>query len=157
VNRPFAFSTLPVLPCLALVASGFVACAANVNIVPVSRATPTTAPSSGAPATPTPPPPGVLSVNPPNMTLIGVGATYAQQIGIVETGYAQGFAVTSTCATIATLAPLTGTGPSLSVTVTGLAPGSCSATVTDANNQSEPVAITVSAAGISLQSLGDGR
>jgi uncharacterized protein YjdB len=99
----------------------------------------------------------VLSVNPPNLTLIGIGATDSQQIGVVETAYTQDFTVTSTCTNVATLAPLTGAGPSLSVTVTGLAAGSCSATVTDAKNQSQQVAITVSTAGISLQSLGDGR
>jgi hypothetical protein len=157
VYRPFAVIGLPLVLSLAIVAVGFVACGGPINSVPVNGVAPSATPSPGASATPTPPPPGVLSVNPSNLTLIGIGATDSQQIGVVETAYTQAFVVTSTCANTATLAPLAGTGPSLSVTVTGLAAGSCSATVTDAQNQSEHVAITVSTAGISLQSLGAGR
>jgi hypothetical protein len=150
VYRPFALIAVPLVLSLAVVA-----CGGAVNSVPVNGSAPGATPTPGG--SPTPPPPGVLSVNPVNLTLIGIGATDSQQIGVVETAYTQAFTVTSTCANIATLAPLTGTGPSLSVTVTGLAAGSCSATIADAKNQSQQIAIAVSTAGISLQSLGDGR
>jgi hypothetical protein len=152
VNRPFAFTALPLVLSLALIA-----CGGPINSVPVNGAAPSATPIPGPSATPTPPPPGVLSVNPASLTLIGIGASDSQQIGVVETAYTQAFGVTSTCANIATVMPLTGTGPSLSVTVTGLANGSCSVTITDVQNQAKQVAVTVSTAGISLQSVGDGR
>jgi hypothetical protein len=151
VKQSFAVTTLPTVLSLALIAGALAGCGGPVDSIPVSASVPTPTPTAS------PPPPGVLSVNPSNMTLIGSGATYTQQIAVVETAYTQAFAVTSTCGNVATLTPLTGTGPSLSVAVTGLAAGSCSATVSDTQNHSVQIAIAVSTAGISLQSLGAGR
>jgi hypothetical protein len=103
---------------------------------------------------PTASPPGVLSVSPSSLAVDGTGAINAQTLLVQESGYSGNFSESDTCAGIATLAPGNGPGPSLSEAVTGVGPGQCSATFSDAFAQVQHATITVTTGGFSIQSRG---
>ncbi|MDB5041296.1 MAG: hypothetical protein JWN27_2022 [Candidatus Eremiobacteraeota bacterium] len=93
---------------------------------PVATATPT--PIVTATPTATPAPAGV-SLSPPALTFLATGASSAQTVTASVPNYSGAFtAATTTCGSIASIAP----APGSTFTVTPLGVGSCSFTITDA-------------------------
>ncbi|MHB8177882.1 MAG: hypothetical protein ACYDA5_09640 [Vulcanimicrobiaceae bacterium] len=101
------------------------------------------------------PGPTPLTVTPATLSLYGAGAANAQSFVVSESGYTRTLTESDTCnpsaGQIATVSPTGGSGPSLTVTVTGVAAGSCSATFTDAYGSTASVAITVTTSGWTIQ------
>ena len=101
------------------------------------------------------PGPTPLTVTPTTLSLYGTGAANAQSFVVSESGYTRTLTESDTCTPssgqIATVSPAGGSGPSLTVTVTGVAAGSCSATFTDAYGSTASVAITVTTSGWIIQ------
>lgn len=92
------------------------------------------------PPTPTPPP-AALVVDKPTLQFLGTGASFASTIGVTEPGYAGSFALsTTTCAAIAT--PDTTTSAQM-FTITPVAVGKCSFTVTGDRGAQAIVTVTV--------------
>lgn len=91
-------------------------------------------------------------MNPTTVNVYGLGASNAATILAQETGDTGAFSQTNTCSTIATIAPASSNGPSVTFTVTGIAAGTCSATFADTHNQTAAVTITVTATGFTIQS-----
>jgi len=110
----------------------------------------TASPGSSSSASPTAPPPGVLSVNPSALTLNGTGAAATQSVGVLEIGYIGALSESDTCTGVATVAPSSGSGPSATFMVTPSAAGTCSATFTDSKSQHVAVAITVTTTGFTV-------
>jgi hypothetical protein len=82
--------------------------------------------------------------SPATVALVGVGAPYAQTTTVQETGYTGTLTITSTtCAPVATISPTSGNGPTLVVTVTGVAAGACMATVADSSGNTAQLQIGV--------------
>jgi hypothetical protein len=76
-----------------------------------------------------------------------VGPGYNTSFAISEPTYTGTFTLNTNCAGIATIGQPSRTGPSsASVSVTGIAPGTCSVTITDAHGQSIVEGISVSTA-----------
>ncbi|GAC1388430.1 MAG: hypothetical protein NVSMB31_02360 [Vulcanimicrobiaceae bacterium] len=127
---------------------------------PTPTPSPTSTPSPTPTATPTAPPPGVLSVNPSVVNIYGLGPSFSQGLQVQETAYTGPFSQTNTCnpagGAIATFSPATGTGPTMSVNVTGARAGTCSITYSDSSNQQTSVTVTVTTNGIVIQSHGKG-
>jgi len=94
----------------------------------------------------------VFSVNPTALPVYGLGASNAATILAQETGDTGAFSQTNTCASIATIAPASSAGPSVTFTVTGVAAGTCTATFADTHNQTAAVTITVTTTGFTIQS-----
>ncbi|HVS45493.1 MAG TPA: hypothetical protein VMS32_02395 [Verrucomicrobiae bacterium] len=73
-----------------------------------------------------------------------------------EIGYTGAFTESDTCnpsgGTIATVAPSSGSGPSFTFTVTGVAAGTCAATFADSNGQRVTTNIGVTTTGGIIQS-----
>lgn len=125
----------------------------GVTVAMGSGATPTPVVTATPTPTPTAPPPGVLSVNPTTVNVYGTGAANAAQILAQETGYSGSFAESNNCASIASIAPASASGPTATFTVTGINAGTCSANFTDANSQHIPVSITVTTSGFTVQTV----
>jgi hypothetical protein len=120
---------------------------------PTPTPTPVNAPTNAPTQTPTAPPPGVFSVNPATVNVIGTGAANEQTILVQETGDVSAFSQTSaSCAGIATITPASSAGPTVSFTVVGVAAGTCSATFSDTHGQSALVSIIVTTSGFTVQS-----
>jgi hypothetical protein len=125
---------------------------------PKPTATPTPTPKPTATPTPTPTPtptatpgPGVLFVSPANLSVLGLGASYALAASVDEAGYDFAFTVTQTaCSGVATIGPAAGLGPTLGLTVTGIATGTCTATIQDDHGQQVPLAISVTTSSIGV-------
>jgi hypothetical protein len=136
---------------IAVVAGAIVAagCDGSVNTTPVANV-------AAATPTPTPPPPGVLSVNPTAVPIYGTGSGNAASVVVQETGYTGTLSESDTCTGIATVTPSSGTGPSVTFTITGVAAGSCTATFSDTNGQhvSAAVGVTTSGFGVDAQARG---
>jgi hypothetical protein len=110
---------------------------------PVPTPTPTRSPTPAATAA------GPITLTPSSVALLGIGSGNAKTSIAAETSYAGTFTVNAAaCTGIANVTPASGAGPSLSLTVTGLMNGTCSATITDAFGQSAPLAISVTTSGI---------
>jgi hypothetical protein len=88
-----------------------------------------------AATSPSPPPPGVLSVNPTTVQLIGIGSSNAANVQVQETGYSGAFSEGDTCTGVATVTSSSATGPAATFTVTGSSAGSCNATFSDTLGQ----------------------
>ncbi len=125
---------------------------ASPTPTPTPTASPTPTPTPTASPTPTPTPtPNPLTVTSSSISLIGAGATYAQSFQVAEDGYTGAITESDTCAGIATPAPINGNGPTLNVTVTGVAAGTCAITYFDSYGQSVGVNVTVTTASIGVQ------
>jgi hypothetical protein len=103
-------------------------------------------PTPTATPTPAPTPAGPISLSPNSVSLLGLGSSNAQTVTASETGYTGAFSSTGTaCSGIATVAVSGST-----LTVTGIAAGTCSATITDSFNQTKSLSITVTTSGLSV-------
>jgi hypothetical protein len=101
----------------------------------------TASPSPTPVPTATPAPAGV-SLSPNALTFLATGAGSAQTVTASEPNYSGAFtAATTTCASIASIAP----GAGSSFTVTPLGVGSCSFTITDAGLHAATLSIGVTA------------
>lgn len=96
------------------------------------------------------PPPPALNVNPSSLSFDATGATYASTFAITQTGTGA-FKETDSCSGIATVTPASLQAPSSTVTVTPVAAGTCTITVSDAYGQSKQVAVSVTTSGIIIQ------
>jgi len=101
-------------------------------------------PTSGNPT------PAALTASPAALALSGAGAVYAQTAQVLEAGYSGVLSETDTCAGVASVTPASGSGPAQIYTVTGVAAGTCSVRVADANAQHATIAVTVTTAGIGV-------
>jgi hypothetical protein len=102
---------------------------------------------------PSPSPSGVtLTASPSALSLDGTGATFAQTAQVQEPGYSGAFAETDTCSGVATVTPNAGTGPSQTYTVTGVTAGTCAIRISDTNAQHATIAVTVTTAGVGVNS-----
>ena len=120
--------------------------------ITIAAATPTPSPSPSASPSPSPTPtPNPMGIAPSTLALTGTGASNAQTLVVTETGYTGSFTESDTCSTIATVTPSSGTGPSFTFTVTGLAAGTCSATFADTNRQHVTANIGVTTTGVVIQ------
>jgi len=115
--------------------------APTVNVLvptPLPTAVPTATP------VPTPVPPNAL-----NSTTSSLSMTRAGQTGTVtvtENGYAGTLTASNgspSCSGIATVSPVSGSGPSMTFTVTAVAAGICQIKVQDTNAQTAAVSVTV--------------
>ena len=86
----------------------------------------------------------------PQALTIGVGALAAQEIGMAESGDSSPFTVTSLNPSICTTTALTGF--SHNFLITGVAPGTCSVTITDKNKRVVTQSVTVTSTTIVVQS-----
>ena len=91
--------------------------------------------------------PGPVMLSTPSLSLLGSGAANAQTFTASQSNYGGGFTVTTpaggqpnSCSAIATVSPSSGAGP---FSVTGVAAGACSFTVTGGNGQSAPLTVVV--------------
>ncbi len=116
----------------------------------VAAASPSPTPTAAPTASPTPVP-GVLTVSPTGVSIVGLGAATAQSVTVSEGGYTGTFTESDTCGGIATIASSNPAGPSASFTVTGSAVGTCSATFGDTFAQHATLAITVTTVGVIVQ------
>ena len=109
---------------------------------PVPRPTPTAAPTPPAAPTPTAAPtPQALAVTPGSVSLNFVGATGT--FVATEQLYSGVFSVDgSNCSNIASLTPSAPPGPSATFTLTELAPGTCTLSLSDAYGQKQSVTVT---------------
>lgn len=116
----------------------------SASPAPTGSPGPTASPTAAPTATPvSTPPPGVLSLQPTQTT---VGAGYNTPFAIREPTYTGAFTLNSNCAGIATIGQPSSAGPLASVTVTGIVPGTCSVTITDAHGQTVVEGISISSA-----------
>ncbi|HUA09973.1 MAG TPA: hypothetical protein VMA98_11975 [Candidatus Acidoferrales bacterium] len=95
--------------------------------------------------------PGTLTASPAALAISGTGAGYAQTTQVQETGYTGTLGESNTCSGVATISPSSASGPSATFTVTGSAPGSCTATISGGNSQQVTVTITVTTIGVGVQ------
>jgi hypothetical protein len=106
-------------------------------------ATPTPSPTA------VPTPAGPLTVSPSALSFIGVSDQLT--VTVSEAGYNGGFAVDATgCGAAATVSALTAAAPGAQFTVTSVASGTCTVTVSDGLNQKQqiPVTVTVTSGGL---------
>jgi hypothetical protein len=90
-------------------------------------------------------PAGPIALSPSSVSLLGPGSSNAQTVTASEAGYTGAFSSTGTaCAGIATI----GVSGSM-LTITGIAAGSCTATIADSFNQTKSLSITVTTSGLS--------
>ncbi|MGD0969686.1 MAG: hypothetical protein ABR949_15545 [Candidatus Aquilonibacter sp.] len=86
----------------------------------------------------------MLTVNPTslNFKILGTQQTFE----VDEPGYTGTFTLNDggSCTGVATYAPSSGPGPSLTITVTAISGGACTITATDSYGQSAPESVTAS-------------
>jgi hypothetical protein len=117
--------------------------------------TPTATPVGATPKpTPTPTPtttpaPAPVVPNPTSLALAGIGAPSAGSVSVTEAGYAGTFSEMDSCAGIATVATASPT-----FTVTPVAAGTCSITISDTAQHSLAVPVTVTTSGLVVQKKG---
>ena len=117
---------------------------------PVPTATPTPTPVPTPTPTPTPSPtpvPGTLVVQPNPVNVNGVGASNAQTFSATETGYAGVFGESDNCSGIATVTTSNANGPTATYTVTGIAAGNCTVTISDSHGQQTTTQVAVTTNG----------
>lgn len=144
------------------------------NLQPPAGATPTVAPAATTPtpspiptSTPTPAPTatpiptpapiataglGPVVASPTSINFIALGAAAAQTVGASQSGYAGAFAQSSTCAAIATVIPASAPANAPQFTVTPVAAGSCTLTISGGQSQSVDVSIAVTTSGLVISS-----
>ena len=110
----------------------------------VNVSVPTPLPTAVPTATPVPPPAPLTATsgNSVAMTKVGQNGTFT----VAENGYAGTLTASNgspSCAGIATFAPASGTGPSVTFTITAVAAGICQIKVQDTNSQTVAVSVTV--------------
>jgi hypothetical protein len=135
-----------------------------VGQTPAPTASPITVPTISPPPTispvptvtplPTTAPPGVLNIQPSELSFTAVPSPNPTQTAVVsEIGYSGTFTLSSsscsegsgnTSGNIATISPTTGSGPSLTVVVTAEGAGHCTFTYSDSNSQSKTLTVDVS-------------
>jgi len=114
-------------------------------------ASPTPLPSASPTPSPSPTPSAALEISPGTLSVVGVNASFAQSASVHETGYTGAFSITAkSCADIATVSPSAGSGPTLPLTVTGLAAGTCTATATDGFGQTAQLQISVTTSSVGV-------
>jgi hypothetical protein len=88
---------------------------------------------------------GPIVLSSSSLSLLGAGSSNAKTVTASETGYIGAFNSTGTsCSGIASVA-VSGT----TITATGIAAGSCNASITDSFNQTAPLSIIVTTSGLS--------
>ncbi|MDB5091936.1 MAG: hypothetical protein JWO85_37 [Candidatus Eremiobacteraeota bacterium] len=113
---------------------------------PVVTATPTATPSATPTATPTATPSGAAVVPAPSaLAFTGLGAALAQGLSVAQAGFVGSFSQTNTCAGVASVSAQP---PSPTFTITPIATGTCSITITGGSNQSVDVPVTVTTSGL---------
>jgi hypothetical protein len=83
------------------------------------------------------------------------GASTSQSMAISEAGYSGSFTQTNSCggtAPIATFSATSAPGPTWNLAITGVAAGTCIASVRDASGQSGTLTVTVTTSGIGVMS-----
>jgi hypothetical protein len=101
-----------------------------------------------------PTPQGTPAAAPATVLIYGAGAANAHTIVVTETGYAGTYTESDTCnpgtGPIATIALTSGSGASVTYTVTGISAGICAATFTDAFGQqtSSTIYVTLTSLGV---------
>ena len=85
---------------------------------------------------------GGLKVAPAKLTLYGKGTSSVAAVVVSESKYTGTFTEKNTCSKVATLAPASGKGPSLTVTLTGVGKGKCTVTFSDAKGHKAALAVT---------------
>ena len=85
---------------------------------------------------------------PSAVTLTGLGANYAQGLNVAQAGYAGSFSQTNTCSGVASVAPIAVQSASPTFTITPIATGTCSITITGGSSQSVIVPVTVTTSGL---------
>lgn len=134
-------------------------CSTSSVSVPIARpavlpgvATPTPAspmPAQSPTASPSPTPVPTLAASTGSLALLN---QTLQTVTASEAGYTGAITESGNCGGIATISPTSGNGPSFTMTATPVSLGSCSITLTDANQESVSVPITVTTFGLTLQS-----
>ncbi len=94
--------------------------------------------------------PSPLLASPGSLGLAGSGASFARSFDVTESAYTGAITQTNTCSGIATFAPASGSGPSLHVTATGVAAGTCAVTYRDTAGQSATVTISVTIGSVTV-------
>jgi hypothetical protein len=118
---------------------------------PAPTPTPTLAPTPTPTPVPSPTPVGPLSFTSGTVSLLGIGASFAQQTTLQEASYTGAFTITTnSCSSTATLTPSVNSGPSSAITVTGIAAGTCSVTFEDSFAQSATLTINVTSGNFNL-------
>jgi hypothetical protein len=100
-------------------------------------------PSPSPSPSPAPTPPGVLSVNPTTVQLVGTGNSNAANVLVQETGYGGAFTESDTCTGVATITSNSAAGPASTFSVTGIAAGACTATFSDTFGQRVTIPVGV--------------
>lgn len=91
-----------------------------------------------------------IKLAPAGLALLGTGSVSAQHVTITEKGYIGKFSEQSTCKGVATVAPASGKGPALTVTVTATKAGSCAITFADAKHHTAKLAVSDTTASFAL-------
>jgi hypothetical protein len=159
--------TLPPSNLLGLTTYGFVIYGISSSATPPSpvpsasasaSASPSTSPSPSTSASPSPTPtsaPNALQANPTTVAIPAPGVADTKTVVVTESGYNGTLSQSNSCGgstPIATFSATSAQGPSWNLIVTGVAAGTCVATISDSNAQSVTVSITVTASGFSIQS-----
>ena len=97
----------------------------------------------------------IPGLSPGSLTFFGTGAAFAQTFTATDPNYTGTITLTSTCATvpIASFSASSGTGPTFSVTVTPLNPGTCIVTVHDNTGAQGTATITVTTGSVGVSAI----
>lgn len=102
--------------------------------------------------TPTPIPAPAVVPTPLGLSFVATGSAAAQNLGVSQTGFAGNFNEIDTCSGIVTASAVSTAGPSANYTITPLAVGSCSITITGGSGSSMMIPVTVTTSGLTVQS-----
>ena len=86
------------------------------------------------------------------LSFVAIGNAAAQNLGVSQTGFVGNFNEMDTCSGIVTASTVSTAGPSTNYTVTPLAVGSCSITITGGSGLSVMIPVTVTTSGLTVQS-----
>jgi hypothetical protein len=129
----------------------------SASPTPTVTPTPSASPTPTATPTPTPtatPSPAPLTISPATVSLLGTGSSFAQSASVHEASYTGAFSIAATaCASVATISPSTASGPTVALTITGLAVGTCTATATDTHGQMALLQITVTTSNVGVDAV----
>ena len=139
-----------------LAAALIAGCTEGSTTSPVTVNLPTPLPTAVPTATPAPTPVPPAALTAPGgssvaMTTAGQTATFT----VTENGYSGTLTASNgspSCAGIATFAPASGTGPSVTFTITAVAAGICQIKVQDTNGQTVAASVTVTTTNGSIKS-----
>jgi hypothetical protein len=91
------------------------------------------------------PPPGKLQARPGTLQLQGTGSAHARSISIVEPGYSGYFQLSSSNASVATVAQNVVLGPTGSVSIVPAGGGTATITISDQNGNIKKISVGVTA------------